>query len=567
MACISEIVVELGALVQGSGAAVTAATVARVKTEASRRWGLSHAPKSIEILGAVPAESALRAALAPALKAKPVRTASGIVAVAVMCRPSRCPHTVASGRSCTYCAGGPDSDFEYSTQSYTGYEPTSMRAIRARYDPMAQARARVDQLRRLGHAVDKVEVIVMGGTFMNMERPYREAFIAALHDALSGHARSATVEEAVAYAEASVACKCVGMTIETRPDMCSADHIADMLRYGCTRLEVGLQTVYEDVTAAVNRGHTVLAAKQAFVRLKASGLKVVAHMMPDLPGVGCERDIAAFAELFGNPEFRPDGLKVYPCMVLRGTELYDAWKGGRYANYEPRGLVDVLAHALALVAPWTRIYRIQRDIPIPLVTSGVEYGNLRELVLRRMKELGLQCRDIRTREVGIQQVQAQRNVGGAGGGIVVKPEDIELVRRDYAASDGWETFLAFEDPRQDVLVGMLRLRKLEGPVPGTIRPELSCDKGAVSMVRELHVYGGAVPIHSRDPRAFQHQGFGTLLMEEAERIARFEHQSRRMAVIAGVGVRNYYRRFGFHLEGTFMVKDLSTNDDDADDGK
>lgn len=196
LTCITEVVSELGAMV-ASGKTVTPADVIRVKTEASRRWGLSHAPKSIEILGAVP--ETLRAALAPALKAKPVRTASGIVAVAVMCKPSRCPHTVTSGRSCTYCAGGPDSDFEYSTQSYTGYEPTSMRAIRGRYDPNAQVRARIEQLRRLGHAVDKVEIIVMGGTFMNMDKAYRDGFVSALHDALSGHSSSSTVEEAVAY--------------------------------------------------------------------------------------------------------------------------------------------------------------------------------------------------------------------------------------------------------------------------------------------------------------------------------------------------------------------------------
>ena len=556
LACINEIV---GTLAQMPVSEITVASASRLKYDLSSRWALSRAPKSVELLAAVPetlkeTNPAVHAAVCAALKAKPVRTASGIVAVAVMCKPWRCPHTASeanAGRPCLYCPGGVDSDFEYSTQSYTGYEPTSMRAIRARYDPYAQARARLDQLRRLGHNIDKVELILMGGTFMSMPHPYRERFVCALHDALSGHLNSATVEEAVAYSERSAGCKCVGLTIETRPDMCSNQQIGDLLRYGCTRLELGVQTVYEDVVTKIRRGHSVQCVKDAFVRLKDSGLKVVTHMMPDLPGTGVERDINGFAELFTSADFRPDGLKIYPTIVMRGTDLYALWEREEYNNYDLRLLVDVLARALALVPPWTRIYRIQRDIPLPLGTSGVEAGNLREVVLRRMKQLGLKCRDVRTREVGIQAIHSK-----------VRPGQVELVRRDYYASKGWETFLAYEDPRQDILVGMLRLRKLTSAA-GKLRPELECP-GGMSMIRELHVYGSSVPVHSRDPRAFQHQGYGALLVEEAERIAREEHHSARLAVIAGVGVRNYYRRFGFHLEGTFMIKDLEDDFDEDD---
>lgn len=560
VACINEIVGTLAQLPLGE---ITVARASRLKYDVSARWALSRAPKSVELLAAVPetlreTSPAVHAAVCAALKAKPVRTASGIVAVAVMCKPWRCPHTASeanAGRPCLYCPGGVDSDFEYSTQSYTGYEPTSMRAIRARYDAYAQTRARLDQLRRLGHSTDKVELILMGGTFMSMPEAYRERFVCALHDALSGHLNSATVEEAVAYSERSAGCKCVGLTIETRPDMCSSAQIGDLLRYGCTRLELGVQTVYEDVVTRIRRGHSVQCVKDAFVRLKDSGLKVVTHMMPDLPGTGAERDINGFAELFTSADFRPDGLKIYPTIVMRGTDLYALWERGEYRNYDLRQLVDVLARALALVPPWTRIYRIQRDIPLPLGTSGVEAGNLREVVLRRMRELGLRCRDVRTREVGIQAIHAR-----------VRPGQVELVRRDYYASRGWETFLAYEDPQQDILVAMLRLRRLTAAA-GALRPELNCP-GGMSMIRELHVYGSAVPVHSRDPRAFQHQGYGTLLVEEAVRIARDEHHSARLAVIAGVGVRNYYRRFGFHLEGTFMIKDLHDDgfgDDDFGD--
>ncbi|VDK40653.1 unnamed protein product [Taenia asiatica] len=517
----------------------------KLKTAISRKYGLTSQPRLVDIIAAVPPQH--RDILLPKLKAKPVRSASGIVVVAVMCKPHRCPHIAMTGNVCVYCPGGPDSDFEYSTQSYTGYEPTSMRAIRARYNPYVQTRHRIEQLEQLGHSCDKVEFIVMGGTFMCLPEDYRDYFIRNLHDALSGHS-SKNVAEAVYYSERSKT-KCIGITIETRPDYCLKKHLGEMLSYGCTRLEIGVQSVYEDVARDTNRGHTVNAVCESFHLSKDAGFKVIAHMMPDLPNVGWERDLAQFAEYFENPAFRSDGLKIYPTLVIRGTGLYELWRTGRYKSYSPTMLIDLIARILALVPPWTRVYRIQRDIPMPLVTSGVEHGNLRELALARMDELGAKCRDVRTREVGIQEIHKK-----------VRPSQIELIRRDYVANGGWETFLAYEDPHQDILVGLLRLRKCS---PETFRTELRChDDGdedndpRSSIVRELHVYGSAVPVSSKDPTKFQHQGFGTLLMEEAERIARDEHGSLKIAVISGVGTRNYYRKLGYKLEGPYMVKEL-----------
>uniref|UniRef100_A0A8C3ANR0 Elongator complex protein 3 n=1 Tax=Cyclopterus lumpus TaxID=8103 RepID=A0A8C3ANR0_CYCLU len=507
----------------------------KLKTKTSAKYGLEALPRLVDIIAAVPQH--YRRALVPKLKAKPIRTASGIAVVAVMCKPHRCPHISFTGNICVYCPGGPDSDFEYSTQSYTGYEPTSMRAIRARYDPYLQTRHRVEQLKQLGHSVDKVEFIVMGGTFMALPEEYRDYFIRNLHDALSGHT-SNNVAEAVRYSERSNT-KCVGITIETRPDYCLKRHLSDMLGYGCTRLEIGVQSVFEDVARDTNRGHTVRAVCESFHLSKDAGFKVVAHMMPDLPNVGMERDVEQFIEFFENPAFRPDGLKLYPTLVIRGTGLYELWKTGRYKSYTPSALVDLVARILALVPPWTRVYRVQRDIPMPLVSSGVEHGNLRELALARMKDMGTECRDVRTREVGIQEIHHK-----------VRPYQVELVRRDYVANGGWETFLSYEDPEQDILIGLLRLRRCS---PQSFRPEL---KGGASIVRELHVYGSVVPVSSRDPSKFQHQGFGMMLMEEAERIARDEHGSSRLAVISGVGTRNYYRKMGYELEGPYMLKDL-----------
>lgn len=507
----------------------------KLKCKAAAKYGLPVQPRLTDIISAVPVQ--YKRILLPKLRAKPVRTASGIAVVAVMCKPHRCPHIAMTGNICVYCPGGPDSDFEYSTQSYTGYEPTSMRAIRARYNPYIQTKHRLEQLKQLGHSVDKVEFIVMGGTFMCLSEEYRDFFIRNLHDALSGHT-SSSVQEAVKYSEKSKT-KCIGITIETRPDYCLKKHLSDMLQYGCTRLEIGVQSVYEDVARDTNRGHTVKAVCESFKMSKDAGFKVVAHMMPNLPNVDMERDMQQFIEYFENPLFRSDGLKLYPTLVIRGTGLYELWKTGRYKSYSPSMLVDLVAKILALVPPWTRVYRVQRDIPMPLVSSGVEHGNLRELALARMKELGLQCRDVRTREVGIQEIHNK-----------VKPYEIELIRRDYVANGGWETFLSYEDPEQDILIGLLRLRKCS---EDTFRPEL---KGNCSIVRELHVYGSVVPVNAKDPSKFQHQGFGILLMEEAARIAREEHESTKLSVISGVGTRGYYRKLGYELDGPYMSKML-----------
>ena len=518
----------------------------RLKNEAAKRHRLTSVPKLVDILAAVP--PAYKDALTPKLRVKPVRSSSGIVIVAVMSKPHRCPHIYTTGSVCIYCPGGPDSAFPYSSQSYTGFEPTSMRAIRARYDPYVQVRSRVEQLQQLGHHADKVEFVLQGGTFMSLPADYRDWFIRNLHDALSGHG-SASVAEAVRYGERSARLKCIGLTIETRPDYCQRPHLDAMLAYGCTRLEIGVQSVYEDIAVLTNRGHTVQAVADCFHVAKDAGYKIVAHLMPNLPDMDRERDVECFREFFDNPAFRPDGLKVYPTLTLANTGLYELWRAGKYRSMPPLELVDHVAELMSLVPPWVRVYRVQRDIPMPLVTSGVQFGNLRELVLARMRELGLPCRDVRTREVGIREIHH-----------AVQPGQVELVRRDYVANGGWETFLSYEDPQQDILVGLLRLRRLSAEQ--TYRPELraasepSASEPHCSMVRELHVYGTVVPVHERDPTLFQHRGFGTLLMEEAERIARDEHGSRKVAVISGVGTRGYYRKLGYALQGPYMVKQL-----------
>ena len=245
-----------------------AINVEALKTRIGQKHNCGRTPRLVEIIAAIPEQ--YKAKLKDAFMARPIRSASGIAVVAVMSKPHRCPHIAMTGNICVYCPGGPDSDFEYSTQSYTGYEPTSMRAIRARYDPYKQAKNRVDQLKRLGHSVDKVEYILMGGTFMSLPEDYRDYFVRNLHDALSGH-RSRTVAEAVRFSEQSKS-RCIGLTIETRPDYCQRRHLHEMLSYGCTRLELGVQSVYEDVARDTNRGHTVSPDRRAGVKRAGGGV-------------------------------------------------------------------------------------------------------------------------------------------------------------------------------------------------------------------------------------------------------------------------------------------------------
>lgn len=519
----------------------------KLKGTAAKKYKLQGIPKLADILQALPI--AYRAKLLPFLQTKPVRSASGVAVVAVMSKPHRCPHIAYTGNVCVYCPGGPDSDFEYSTQAYTGYEPTSMRAIRARYDPYSQVKGRVTQLKAIGHVVDKVEFIVMGGTFLSLDKEYKDYFIRNLHDALSGYS-SNSVQESIRYSEQSKT-KCIGITIETRPDYCLKPHLEEMLSYGCTRIEIGVQSIYESIARETNRGHTVAAVCHSFQLAKDCGFKVVTHMMPDLPNMGWERDLAGFEEYFENPLFRSDGMKLYPTLVIRGTGLYELWKTGRYQNYTPDQLVELTAKILSLVPPWTRLYRIQRDIPMPLVSSGVEHGNLRELALQKLQDWDLPCMDIRMREVGMKQIHSS-----------VTPDQVEMIRRDYVANGGWETFLSYEDPTQDILIGLLRLRKPN--TSSAFLPEIT--EQPCSIIRELHVYGTAVAVSARDPTRFQHQGFGILLMEEAERIAREEHGSEKILVISGVGTRHYYRKLGYELDGPYMSK-LFVEDDNFEETK
>ncbi len=502
----------------------------RRKVELSRKYSLSRLPKNSEILRFIDLKK--RPDLRYLVARKPSRMASGVVTIAVMTSPAKCPHG-----KCLYCPGGLDFG---TPQSYVGLEPAARRGRQHNYDAYSQVRARIEQLRAIGHPTDKVEIIVMGGTFLSREFSYKRAFVKGIYDALNEEP-SESLEEAIMKNERAPN-RCVAFTIETRPDWCFEPHVDEMLSYGTTRVEIGVQTVHEEILRKVRRGHGVKEIVKATQVAKDSGLKVVYHMMPGLPGSTLEKDLEAFREIFEDPEFRPDMLKIYPTLVIKGTELYEMWRRGEYKPYSLEEVVSLIADVLEFLPRWVRIQRMMRDIPANAIDVGIRAGNLRELVHEELKRRKRRCHCIRCREVGHRYFKE---------GILPDPEKIKLLREDYEASGGREVFLSFEDPERDILIGYLRLR-----IPSDLahRPEVREKRSAI--VRELKVSGPPVPLGERPLLEWQHKGYGRRLMEEAERIASEEFDCTRILVTSGVGVREYYRKLGYGLLGPYMAKEL-----------
>ena len=502
--------------------------VNRVKREVCREHGLDQIPGNAEVIRVLRPGEAER--LLPILRRKATRAASGVTVVAVMTEPRPCPH----GR-CAYCPGGPS---EGVPQSYTGHEPAAMRGAQNGYDPAKQVTSRIKQLRAIGHNIDKVDLIIMGGTFPAAPADYQERFVRGCLDALTGQ-RSSSLVEAKRLAETSEI-RNVGITVETRPDCVGVEDVDRMLGLGVTRVEVGVQNVYDDIYELVERGHTVRDVVEATQTLKDSALKVCYHMMPGLPGSTPKRDLEGFEAVFTDPRFRPDMLKIYPTLVIRGTKLYDWWRQGRYRPMSTEEAVELVARVKEMVPPWIRIMRVQRDIPAPFIDAGVDKSNLRQLVWERMRERGSRCRCIRCREAGHR----------AREGVEPDPDRLEVARRVYEASGGVENFISVEDWEADALVGFLRLRI---PSDGAHRPEVEAGS---ALIRELHVYGRMVPVGARLSGAWQHRGWGAALMAEAERIAFEDYDARKVVVMSALGTKRYYERLGYSRDGVYMSKHL-----------
>jgi elongator complex protein 3 len=507
--------------------------------------------RSSEILKyALPNE---RAAVLALLQKKPMRTLSGVAVVAAMTQPSPCPHG-----KCRYCPGGPDISVP---QSYTGKEPATRRAIRYEFDPFLQVTFRLAQLSDIGHPISKVELIVMGGTLTAQMLDYQEWFVKEALRAMNefplnhklikeagedvfirDHHRGRKIfryMEDVQEENEKAEVRCVGITFEPRPDWAKQEQIDFMLGFGVTRVEIGVQNPDDEVYKKVARGHTVQDVVEATQQLKDSALKVGYHMMPGILGYNPELDISAFKKIIEDERLRPDMIKIYPCLILKGTEYYDLWKRGEFHPLETEAAVDLIVEVKKMLPPWIRTMRIQRDIPSPLIDAGIKDSNLGELVYRALDERGVRCRCIRCREVGQMMKK----------GITPQSENIQLLTVEYAASGGREFFLSFEDTKNDVLIGFLRLRIPHAP----FRPEID---SKTALIRELHVYGPMLEVGEKPKFEWQHRGYGKELLAEAEQISN-SLGMKKVLVISGIGVRDYYRKFGYSRRGPYMSKDLT----------
>jgi elongator complex protein 3 len=503
-----------------------------LKVKAAGKHGLGKVPSNSEIIQHLKPEETAK--LLPILRRKVVRTISGVTVVAVMTKPSPCPKE----EPCAYCPGGPT---EGVPQSYTGHEPAALRGAQNEYNPYAQVRTRIEQLKAIGHKVDKVELIIMGGTFPSTPPDYQEDFVKQCLDAIT-ETKTQSLEEGKKVAETS-RIRNVGITVETRPDWAKEEHVDRMLSMGVTRVEVGVQNVYDDIYAGVNRGHHVKDVVEATRIMKDAGLKVVYHLMPGLPGSSFERDLEGFREIFSNPQFKPDMIKLYPCLVIKGTKVYSWWKKGEYSPYTTEEAAQLIAEVKKFVPPWVRIMRVQRDIPANLIEAGVKLSNLRQIALEKLEAEGGRCRCIRCREVGHRWLKDK---------VKPDPDKIEIRTATEEASGGKELFISAEDPVNDVLLGYVRLR-----FPSAIanRPEIATENTAI--IRELRVCGPLVPVGKHLSGAWQHKGYGSVLLSEAERAAMEDYNRTKMVVTSALGTKEYYKRLGYDYDGPYVSKQLS----------
>ncbi len=492
------------------------------------------------------------------LRVRRVRSQSGVAVVAVLTKDFGCPG------HCLYCPSE-----KGMPKSYLSNEPAVMRAIMNDFDPYRQVQTRLEGLRATGHPTDKIELIIIGGTFSAIPDKYRYSFITSCFAACNKRveSRKLKVESQKRNSKLSnlkteqkknetAKHRIVGITIETRPDYINEKEILKLREFGVTRVELGVQSIYDDVLSLNKRGHDIAQTIRATQLLKDAGFKINYHMMPNLPGSTISRDKKMFREIFNNENFQPDILKIYPTVVTKNSELYQWWKLGKYKPYSDKQLLALLIDIKKHIPPYVRIMRLIRDIPAQSIVAGSKISNLRQIIEQKTRQDILHCRCIRCREIG--KVESEK----------WKVENLKLTRRNYNASGGKEIFLSFEDVKSDKLFALLRLR-----IPSDI---LKKEKHFIpalqntAIIREVHTYGKLGPIAKKGKKNAQHIGLGKQLIAEAERIAKEEFNiinniksasggpavGGKIAVISGVGVRDYYRKLGYRLKDEYMVKFL-----------
>ncbi|MFL7814389.1 MAG: elongator complex protein 3 [Anaerolineales bacterium] len=455
------------------------------------------------------------------IRLKPMRTLSGVTTVTVLTKPHPCP-----GR-CIFCP-----DFEEMPVSYLPDEPGAMRALHHGYDPYTQVASRIQSLHEIGHPTDKIELLILGGSWSAYGHEYQEWFIKRCFDAMNEE-DSATLQDAQALNE-TARHKNVGLVLETRPDLITPRELARMRGYGATKLQMGVQSLDDRILDLNQRGHTVAEAKEGVALLRAAGFKIVLHWMPNLLGATLESDREDFARLW--EDFSPDEIKIYPTQLLRDTGLYQVWERGEYRPYTTEELIDLIADVKLIIPRYCRVNRVVRDIPSQNVVEGNKRTSLRQDIQRELASRGQSCSCIRCREVRGQEVDV---------------DELVLNELVYSSNGCREYFLSFDTP-DDSLAGFTRLC-LPGPDaadPGI--PELA----GAAIIREVHVYGESLPVGREKAGVPQHSGLGTALLEEAERIAASQGYSK-IAVISAVGTRGYYLDRGYARGDLYLLKALN----------
>lgn len=490
----------------------------RRKLALAKEFSLDHIPSDTEILqsGMIPDDKY------NLLKIKPTRTISGVAVVAAMTSPEACPH----GR-CIYCPGGPDNN---SPQAYTGHEPAALRGRSNNYDPYSITFNRLKQLETIGHDTSKVDLIIMGGTFTARPREYQEYFIKGCFDGMNGTV-SENLQEAMLRNENATR-RCVGLTVETKPDWFFENEIDLALDYGATKVELGVQILDERILRINGRGHGIKEIIRSTSLSRDAGLKIVYHLMPGMYGTSDGDDMKSFIKMISDAAFKPDMLKIYPTLVVRGTPIYRLWKAGKYVPMDTETASEVIVEFMEAMPPWIRVQRMQRDIPVKFIEAGVKRSDLHNIVDEKMRERGIKTWEIRTREIGR---------------AISRSDSIHLERRDYDAANGREIFLSMEN--DDHIFGYLRLRK---PSANAHRQEMN----GSAIVREIKVVGEVVPVGMHNGELWQHRGIGKSLLSNAEEIAAREWGSEKLLVISGVGVREYFRKLGYERVGPYMGKPL-----------
>jgi len=447
---------------------------------------------------------------------KPTKTISGVTPLAVMLPPRKCSHG-----TCLYCPS------LNAPQSYTPDSPAVLRASQLKYNPCAQVINRLNSFRYMNHPTDKIELIIMGGTFLSYPEKFQYEFIKSCYDALNNKP-SRDLQEAKRINEHAKH-RCVALCIETRPDTCSEKEIRRMLEFGATRCELGVQIIDDKIYKKINRCHSVSDVVSATKRLKDAGFKVGYHIMPGLPGSNPKKDLKLFRKLFSDEQFKPDQIKIYPCQVLPGSGLAKIYKEGKYLPYSLEELVPLLIKMKLSVPNYCRIMRIMREIPPKYMIAGTKRIDLRKVLNEELKKGNKRCNCIRCREIGIA-VRDKREIDNK----------LMFKKYEYPASQGREIFLEFVN-KDNIIFGLCRFR---------------INKDKTAFVRELHVYGPQIELGMKDKEKFQHKGLGQRLMKEAEKIAKSEKCSQ-IKVISGVGVREYYRKLGYSFSEPYMVKNLN----------